>query len=257
MPVRFEDLAQAAGLDFQYVNGRDPQKVGFRMYEVDGGGIGILDYDCDGWPDIYLTQGCHWPPDPEQTEFYDRLFRNLGDGRFEDVTIQAGLRENGFGQGLAVGDVDNDGFPDLYIANFGRNRLYHNCGDGTFEDITEQAGLTGDVWTSSCVIVDLNADTYPDIYEVNYLKDDEKMFDRLCPDSKGNPRICPPIVFDAEQDRLYVSHGDGTFHECGEEAGIHVGRRQRVGNRRRRFRRFGQDQPVCGQRCRREFLLLQ
>ena len=221
VPVRFEDLAQAAGLDFQYVNGRDPRKVGFRMYEVDGGGVGILDYDCDGWPDIYLTQGCRWPPDPEQTEFYDRLFRNLGDGRFDDVTTQAGLRENGFGQGLAVGDIDNDGYPDLYIANFGKNRLYHNCGDGTFEDITAQAGLTGNVWTASCVIVDLNADSYPDIYEVNYLKDEEKMFDRLCPDSKGNPRICPPIVFDAEQDCLYVSRGDGTFHECGEEAGMH------------------------------------
>jgi hypothetical protein len=223
VPVRFTDLAQAAGLDFRYYNGRDPHKVGFRMHEVDGGGVAVLDYDGDGWPDIYLTQGCRFPPDPQQTEYYDRLFRNLGDGRFVDVTFQAGLRENGFGQGVAVGDIDNDGYPDLYIGNFGPNRLYHNCGDGTFEDITAQSGLTGNVWTSSSVIVDLNSDACPDIYEVNYLKDEETMFDRLCPDSKGKPRICPPIVFDAEQHRLYVNHGDGTFHECGEEAGIHVG----------------------------------
>ena len=221
-PVRFEDLAQAVGLDFRYFNGKDPGKVGTRMYEVDGGGVGVLDYDGDGWPDIYLTQGCAWPPDPNQTEYYDRLFRNLGNGQFQDVTFQAGLRENGFGQGLAVGDFDNDGFPDLYIGNLGKNRLYHNCGDGTFEDVTERAGLTGNVWTSSCVIADLNGDTYPDIYEVNYLKD-ELMFDRVCPDRLGIPRICVPLMFDAEQDRLYVSLGDGTFRECGAEAGIHAG----------------------------------
>lgn len=221
-PVRFEDVAANVGLTFQYVNGHDPQKQGIRIYEVDGGGVGVLDYDNDGWPDIYLTQGSRWPPDPQQTEHLDRLFRNCGDGHFEDVTTQAGIQETGFGQGVAVGDYDNDGFPDLYIANIGRNRLYHNCGDGTFEDVTESSGFVGEVWTSSCVFADLNGDQCPDLFEVNYLKDDRK-FDRVCPDRQGTLRICAPLVFDAEQNCLYVSHGDGTFEECGAEAGIHAG----------------------------------
>ncbi len=221
--VCFEDQAQQVGIDFQYVNGADPERVGTRIYEVDGGGIGILDYDADGWPDIYLTQGCDWPADPKQTRHYDRLYRNLGDGRFADVTFQAGLKENGFGQGIAIGDYDNDGFPDIFVGNLGPNRLYRNRGDGTFEDVTLPAGITTAVWTSSCAIADLNGDTYPDIYEVNYLRDDEKMFDRVCPDKAGDVRICPPLSFDAEQDRFYLGLGDGTFRECGKEVGIHAG----------------------------------
>jgi len=220
--IRFEDLADSAGLDFQYYNGSDPNKVGTRIYEVDGGGVGILDYDRDGWPDIYFTQGCRWPPAAGQSEFYDRLYRNLGNGHFKDVTRQAGLAENGFGQGLAVGDIDNDGYPDLLIANVGANHLYLNQGDGTFRNVTASAGLTGQVWTSSCTIVDLNHDRWPEIYEVNYLKDD-RGFDRICPDSLGHPRICAPVMFDAEQDALYVNRGNGSFEECGKSAGIHAG----------------------------------
>jgi thioredoxin-like negative regulator of GroEL len=221
--VRFEDLAQQVGIDFQYVNGSDPEREGTRIYEVDGGGVGILDFDADGWPDIYLTQGCRWPPDPEQDRYFDPLYRNLGNGRFVDVTMEAGLRENGFGQGVAVGDYNNDGFPDVFVGNLGTNRLYRNQGDGTFEDVTASAGMDAAVWTSSAAIADLNGDTVPDIYEVNYLRDDERMFDRVCPDKTGKIRICPPLSFDAEQDRLYLGLGDGTFRECGEETGIHAG----------------------------------
>ncbi len=219
--VRFEDMAEAAGLDFQYYNGSDPRKIGTRIYEVDGGGIAVLDYDQDGWPDIYFTQGCRWPPDPDQEEFFDRLYRNLGDGTFVDVTQHAGLAENGFGQGLTVGDIDNDGYPDLLVGNLGANHLYHNQGDGTFRDATGQAGLIGSRWTSSCLIADLNRDRWPEIYEVNYLQDDGRL-DRICPDANGHPRICAPVLFDAEQDSLYLNQGDGTFRECGESAGIHV-----------------------------------
>lgn len=222
LPVHFEDLARAVGIDFTYYNGHDPRKQGTRIYEVDGGGVAVLDYDLDGWPDIYFTQGCRWPPDPGQTEFFDGLFRNLGDGSFQHVSVEAGLRENGFGQGVAVGDFDNDGFPDLLIGNLGQNRLYRNCGDGTFEDVTDRAGLNGAVWTSSCVIADFNGDAVPDIYEVNYLKD-EQMFDRACPDARGVARICPPLVFGSEQDRFFLGLADGTFRECGRDAGIHVG----------------------------------
>lgn len=172
--VRFDDVAQQVGIDFQYVNGSDPNRNGTRIYEVDGGGIGILDYDADGWPDIYLTQGTAWPPDPKQNRHFDRLYRNQGDGQFMDVTEQAGLRANGFGQGIAVGDYDNDGFPDIFVGNLGANQLYRNRGDGTFEDVTLPSGINSKVWTSSAAIADLNGDTYPDIYEVNYLRDDER-----------------------------------------------------------------------------------
>ena len=165
----FNNQASAAGLDFRYFNGGEPTKSIRRMYEFTGGGVGVLDFDGDGWPDLYLTQGCDWPPDANRREHLDRLFRNLGNGKFDDVTERAGLDENGFGQGVTIGDFDDDGFCDVYVANIGANRLFRNNGDGTFSDVTEEAKVAGDYWTSSCVLADLNGDALPDLYAVNYL----------------------------------------------------------------------------------------
>ena len=136
-----------------------------------GGGLGVIDYDCDGWPDLYFAQAGPWDQRGDQNTYIDRLFRNLGDGRFADVTEQAGLREGKFSGGIAVGDYNNDGFPDIYVANIGENRLYENMGDGTFRDVTEAAGCGGgkDIWSTSGVIVDLNGDGFPEIYSVNYV----------------------------------------------------------------------------------------
>lgn len=210
--VTFDEVASAVGIDFRYVNGHDSRSRGQRMFEFTGGGAAILDYDADGWQDIYLTQGSAWPPDDKQESHLDRLFRNRGDGHFDDVTLTAGLRENGFSQGATVGDFNNDGFPDLYVANIGRNRLYRNNGDGTFADITAEAGVGGDRWTTSCLMADLNGDTFPDIYAVNYLSGDD-VFDRICPDAAGVPRSCMPQHFAAAQDQLYLNLGDGRFED--------------------------------------------
>jgi tetratricopeptide (TPR) repeat protein len=209
--IQFVDRAAESGLRFTYFNADDPDVVGTRMYEFSGGGIGVLDYDADGLPDLYLTQGCTWPPDTESTVHRDRLFRNLGDGGYRDVTNNARLGDGWFSQGVAIGDLNNDGYPDIYVANIGRNRLYHNNGDGTFRDVTNHAGLSGQQWTTSCLIADLDGDQSPDIYDVNYLKGDD-LFDRLC-QVDGRKRACAPGVFSAERDRIYLSQGEGRFHE--------------------------------------------
>jgi tetratricopeptide (TPR) repeat protein len=217
--VTFEDRSAAAGLNFTYFNGGNPREGGMHeMYEFTGGGVAVLDFDGDGWPDLYLTQGTSWPVDRNRPGPVDRLFRNLGDGRFEDVTAATAMAENGFGQGVTVGDFNNDGFADLYVGNIGANRLYQNNGDGTFTDVTEHAGIAGQHWTTSCLIADLNGDTWPDIYVVNYLTGDD-LFTRVC----GNPTgrtLCLPHYFPGAQDQLYLSRGDGTFENVTSEAGV-------------------------------------
>lgn len=219
--VSFADMADEANLKFQYFNSSDPLRPDRKMQEFTGGGVAVMDYDADGWPDLYFTQGCDWPPRPREFAHLDRLFRNTRDGQYQDVTLSSGMLENGFGQGVAVGDCDNDGFPDLYVANVGGNRFYQNCGDGTFQDITHQTGTAGDRWTTSCLIADLNHDGWPDIYAVNYLAGRE-VLERICQDETGHPRSCMPRIFAAAQDQLYVNQGDGRFREVTRESGITV-----------------------------------
>lgn len=217
---RFIDVARAVGIDFTYNNGDDPDVPGMMLAQELGGAVAVLDYDLDGWPDIYLAQGTPWPIDPEQTEFRDRLFRNMGDGTFEDVTFQANLGDNRYSQGAAVGDFDNDGYPDLLVANLGSNRLYHNQGDGTFRDVTESAGIQGERWSTSCVIADLSGNGIPDIYIVNYLAGNEPLVTECF--EKEEKRACPPSNFPEEQDRLYLSSGDGRFVDVTDECGVVV-----------------------------------
>src|SRR5205807_6269894 len=128
--------------------------------------VAAFDYDGDTWPDLYFTQGSRRPADENSDDhrdrlFRDRLFRNAGDGLAADVTESAGLGDTRYSQGVAAGDYNNDGFPDLYVANIGPNRLYRNNGDGTFADVSAAAGLTGSFWTTSCLIADLNGDSWP------------------------------------------------------------------------------------------------
>lgn len=216
--VTFEDDAREAGLNFQWY--RD-EGSGLKMYELMGGGVAVLDYDNDGWPDVELTQGSAWPPETDSQAHLDVLFRNRGDGTFADVTAKSGLVENSYSQGITAGDVDADGFPDLFVANIGRNRLYRNNGDGTFSDATDVAGLDEQQWTTSCTIADLNADGLPDLYAVNYLEGDG-VFERVCRHPDGAPRTCEPSHFPAAQDQLYLNLGDGRFRNVTQTAGIEV-----------------------------------
>ena len=216
--IAFRDMARETSLRFQYFNGGNPQTTQRRMFEFSGGGVTILDFDGDGHPDIYLTQGNQWPPDQGRASLTDQLFRNQGSRGFVNQTSESKIVESAYSQGATVGDFDNDGFPDLYVANIGGNRLWRNNGDGTFTDWTDQAEIGGERWTTSCMMADLNGDSFPDIYAVGYLGGPD-VFKRVC-GSQGTESPCRVHLFSSEQDQLYLNLGDGTFREITETSGI-------------------------------------
>lgn len=207
--VTFQDDAERTGLVFRFVNGTLGRPTR-RMYEFTGGGIGVLDYDRDGSPDLFLTQGRLWSPDTREDGRTDRLFRNLEGRSFSDVSASGGLMEFGFGQGVARGDVNGDGFAEVYVANIGTNTLWFNNGDGTFTDVTPECGLEGEAWTTSCVMADLNRDGLPDLFDVNYVQGAD-VFERLCRRVDGSPGMCLPSDFEGAPDRLWINDGAGRF----------------------------------------------
>ncbi len=218
--IRFTEDSLRTGLRFEYANGDDIPGPGMRIFQFSGGGVGVLDYDRDGWPDLYFTQGGRWPV-PEAEAPSDALFRNRHGESFDEVTISAGIREFDYSQGLAVGDIDADGWEDIFIANVAGNRLFHNNGDGTFEDITGLARITDDAWSTSAVCADFNGDGLPDLFVVNYLNGPH-LLDRICRQSNGQPRACTPHEFEAAEDQLLLNLGDGRFQDVSQEAGVIV-----------------------------------
>ena len=150
--IRFTDVAETAGLEFRHFSG-NPEKE--YLLEVDGGGIAWIDYDRDGWPDLYLVNGGRWEELlTGKRTVSNALFRNNGDGTFTDVTAQARVGGNHWGMGAAVADFDNDGWPDLYVCNYGPNALYRNNGDGTFTDVASRSGTDDPRWGSSAAFAD-------------------------------------------------------------------------------------------------------
>ena len=226
---RFRDDAAAAGLTFTFDNGRSPQR---QIPETTAGGVGLIDYDGDGWFDVYVVQGGAFPADPSRPYAGDRLYRNKGDGRFEDATEKSGIAKmsRGFGHGVTVGDVDNDGHSDLFITRWRGYRLYRNKGDGTFEDATERFGLGGDRdWPTSAAFADFDNDGDLDLYVAHYLAWDAE-HPTLCPrvtvsktDELSDPgqryNYCTPRPFHALPDHLFRNDG-GKFIDVTAEAGI-------------------------------------
>jgi tetratricopeptide (TPR) repeat protein len=210
LSLSFQNESANRGFHFEYYDGTPGTT--YRMFELTGGGIAALDYDRDGAPDIFCSQGRAW--DGQQTNSpaqTDRLFRNREGRSYQDVTAFAGfLNENGFGQGVSAGDYNNDGFVDLYVAQTGTNRLWKNNGDGTFSDATTDIKMQETRWTTSCLIADINGDSYPDLYDVNYLSAID-LFDRVCRDRKNIDDLCVPTDFDPASDRIWLGKGDGTF----------------------------------------------
>ncbi len=199
-PPVFTDDAEVSGLRFRFDNGATPAR---QIPETMSGGVGLLDYNGDGWLDVYLVQGGPFPPDPKAPHCGDRIFRNRGDGTFADATSASGIANlsQGYGHGVAVGDYDNDGHPDLFITRWRAYALYRNQGDGTFRDVTETVGLGGDRdWPTSAAFADLDNDGDLDLYVCHYLKwdaehpqicfDDEKKKNSYCaPSASGTCRI--------------------------------------------------------------------
>jgi tetratricopeptide (TPR) repeat protein len=217
---RFEDRGPASGLaSFILDNGSSPNH---QLPEAFCGGIGLIDFDGDGFLDVYCVQGGSFPPGRGAQSPGDRLFRNRGDGTFQDITEPAGIAamRRGYGHGVAVGDYDNDGHPDLFITRWNSYALYHNRGDGRFEDVTEKAGLGGDRdWPTSSAFADLDSDGDLDLYVCHYALWDPD-HPRICNDPSGKVRTtCDPRLVESLPDHLFRNDA-GRFVDITAQAGI-------------------------------------
>jgi len=200
-----------SGIHFKQTSGAS--KV-LNIYQVSAGGCGLLDYDGDGWLDVYLVQGQHRPG----AGGGNQLYRNRGDGTFEDVTEAAGVRGHGYGMACAVGDYDADGHPDLYVCNYGRNELFHNRGNGTFEAAPESLKAAVSGMSVGAVFADLDGDRWPDLYVARYVELTPRS--RLICDQHGVPVSCGPQLY-AAQPGVYLHNRQGRgFEERTRAAGL-------------------------------------
>jgi enediyne biosynthesis protein E4 len=217
-PPAFEELPPSATqINWTHTNGRSPE---WYLPETVGAGCGFLDYDNDGWMDIYLVNSgpCDFytPPQPLR----NALYRNNRDGTFTDVTEKAGVLGNAYGMGVAVGDYDADGFPDLYVTQYPRSILYHNNGDGTFTDVTAKAGVSAPGWGSSAVWFDYDNDGRLDLFVCRFV-DFDKSKNKFCGNTLTGERwYCKPNVYGPEPSYLFHNNGDGTFTDVSKESGI-------------------------------------
>lgn len=220
--IRFEDIAQKAGVHFVVENCPTPEKY---QPETMPGGVALFDYDGDGLLDIYLANGADMPSLVKTGPKYsNRLFHNNGDGTFTDVTERAGVGGAGYGMGAAVGDYDNDGRPDLFLANVNGNQLFHNNGDGTFTEVTAKARLGGaefkgrKMWSIAAGWFDYNNDGLLDLFVANYCQWDPR-YEPVCMGLDGRG-YCHPDSFAPLPNTLYRNNGDGTFTDVSAETGI-------------------------------------
>lgn len=231
----YRDVTTASGIDFTYRNGEEARH--YAILESLGGGIALIDHDGDGLLDIFVAGGGYFDG-PDRTEIKGhpcRLYKNLGDWKFRDVTAEVGLDTVGgkpwfYTHGAAVGDYDNDGWPDLLVTGYGRVALFHNepddKGGRRFREVTREAGLLGGhIWATSAAFADLDGDGYPDLYVCQYV-DWSFTNNPKCPGySPEFPRdVCPPTYFEARPHALYLNNRNGTFREVSKAAGLHAPR---------------------------------
>src|SRR5262249_52816041 len=199
----FEEIAERAHVKFRYECGATPNLF---IGDVMGGGVALFDFDEDGWLDIYFINGCHLPIDRRSDPQPNKLYRNRGDGTFEDVTNRAGVAGRGYGMGCAVGDFGNDGHDDLFVTGLNQTVLYRNRGDGTFEDVTTRAGVFSSRWTTAAGFADLDGDGDLDLMAVTYVEADPEDT-RECRDDSLRLIHCQPERFPAQFDHLFRNNG--------------------------------------------------
>ena len=221
----FIEVAQTSGISFVHQNSPTSQKY---MMEILGGAAAMLDFDGDGWLDLYFINGAGLndpmqageKADKTEPRYWNRLYHNRRDGSFQDVTGKAGVKGVGFGMGAAVGDYDNDGDPDIYLTNLGPNILYRNNGDGTFTNVTDPSATNETHWSSSAAFFDYDNDGWLDLYVVNYL-DYTFAQNRYCGEQRpGFRSYCGPTNFPGVPDSLFRNNQDGTFTNLAVTAGV-------------------------------------
>ncbi len=224
--IQFEDVTEGAGLHFQHVLGQPEDKA--YILETTGSGVAIFDFDNDGLPDIFFVNGRTWTDDDEEDEPgpTSRLFRNLGDLRFKDVTEPSGLIHTGWGQGVCVGDYDNDGFDDLFVTHYGPDILYRNEAGKRFRDVSAEAGLPTDGrrWGTGCAFIDYDRDGKLDLAVANYVDLDPKTTpppgeSNFCR-YKGLAVLCGPRGLPGESNLLYRNRGGGRFEDVSKSSGF-------------------------------------
>ena len=217
-PLRLVDVAAQAGLKFQHMSGSAEKQY---ILESMSGGVAWIDYDRDGWPDLYLVNGGRWEDLVEgKRSVSNALFRNNGNGTFTDVTSKAGVGNSQWGMGVAVGDYDNDGWPDIYVCNYGPDTLYRNKHDGTFEDVTARAGLGDPRWSVSAAFGDYDGDGRLDLYVTNTVQFDHRNPPAMRCHYRGMRVQCGPLGLVPDPDILYHNNGDGTFTDVSQKTGI-------------------------------------
>ena len=221
-PIRFKSGAPGSGLDFVLRNGAQGRKY---QVETLPGGLGVIDFDGDGWPDIFCVNGASLPSLTKTgPDYWNRLYRNNRDGTFTDVTLKAGLMGSGYGMGVAVGDYNNDGYEDLFVVGVHGNQLYRNNGDGTFSDVTASSGLNlpavRKMWSVAAAWIDYDNDGKLDLFISNYC-DWEAGTDKVCGGMTPGTRVyCHPDLYHAETMQLFHNNGDGTFSEVTHKDGL-------------------------------------
>jgi enediyne biosynthesis protein E4 len=221
--VSFINVARESGLNVKTIFGGEHKNK--YLLETTGCGVAFYDYDNDGWPDIFLVNGSRLEGFPAGNGPTSHLFHNNRDGTFTDVTLKAGVAHSGWGQGVCIGDYDNDGWDDLFVTYYGKNVLYHNNGDGTFTDVSQKAGVAGKStrWNTGCAFVDYDRDGHLDLFVANYI--DLDLATAPLPESgpclyKSVMVACGPPGLQGGKNILYHNNGDGTFTDVSEASGI-------------------------------------